>query len=145
MCSTLPISSWRWWPTVNLGESNRYLAGSVGDSVQAVRIPAYLQTANSIAATHRIGKDQCSEGAAVSETVRHRSVNEDHLAHMRPLRRPAPTRRLSGQSVGYKQVSDTSQILAPSIILVYIRVRSIQLVEIRSGAPPSHKSSQSRH
>lgn len=80
---TLPFSNWRWL-TVSLTESMSAIRRGLQAALfKLMRIPAYLQTDNSTAATHRIGRDERTVAAAAGETVRHRPFNEDYLALMR--------------------------------------------------------------
>jgi hypothetical protein len=74
----LPYSNWR-WATVCLSESIASLRRGVQRALfQLGRVPAYHQTDNSTAATHRI-----PDGKSVVEEGFKRPFNEDYLAMMR--------------------------------------------------------------
>ena len=75
---TLPYSNWR-WATVCLSESIAALRKGVQRALfQLGRVPAYHQTDNSTAATHRI-----PDGRSVVATDGKRPFNEDYVAMMR--------------------------------------------------------------
>jgi hypothetical protein len=75
---TLPYSNWR-WATVCLSESLAALRKGVQRSLfQLGRVPAYHQTDNSTAATHRI---PAGKGVAIQDGKR--QFNEDYVAMMR--------------------------------------------------------------
>jgi len=75
---TLPYSNWR-WATVCLSESIAALRKGVQRALfQLGRVPAYHQTDNSTAATHRI-----PDGKSVVAPDGKRPFNEDYVAMMR--------------------------------------------------------------